>query len=66
MPVANNCSLEHREFKRSIENSSAGPQVWRRRSEGSATSHNGFSENFLGDGTCFWRDGKLVEAEIQD
>src|SRR2546427_10045893 len=35
----------------SIEDSSGVPQVWPLRSEGSGTSYNGFSENFLGDGT---------------
>ena len=43
----------------SIEESNGVPQVWRRRSEGSGTSYNGFSESFLvgrtggflGDGT---------------
>ena len=42
---------------RSIEDSSEVPQVWRLRSEGSWTSHNGSSVNFLGDGTIFWGDG---------
>src|SRR5947199_4163057 len=41
----------------SIEDSSEVPQVWRLRSEGSWTSHNGSSVNFLGDGTIFWGDG---------
>src|SRR6059036_2562496 len=39
---------------RSIEDSSEVPQVWPLRSEGSWTSHNGSSVNFLGDGTIFW------------
>ena len=39
---------------RSIEDSSGVPQVWQRRSEGSGTSHNAFSENFWGNGTIFW------------
>src|SRR5213083_3012336 len=42
---------------RSIEDSSEVPQVWPLRSEGSWTSHNGSSVNFLGDGTIFWGDG---------
>ena len=40
-----------------LEDSSEVPQVWRLRSEGSWTSHNGSSVNFLGDGTIFWGDG---------
>src|SRR2546427_6593261 len=40
--------------EQSIEDSSEVPQVWRLRSEGSWTSHNGSSVNFLGDGTIFW------------
>ena len=42
---------------RSIEDSSEVPQVWRLRSEGSWTSHNG-SVNFLGDGPL-WELGTV-------
>ena len=41
----------------SIEDSSEVPQVWRLRSEGSWTSHDGSSVDFLGDGTIFGGDG---------
>ena len=35
------------------------------RSEGSWTSHNGSSVNFLGDGTIFWGDGtKMLGCAI--
>src|SRR5438132_91011 len=38
--------------RKSIDVLNGVPQVWRRRSEGSGTSYNGLSENFLGgDGT---------------
>src|SRR5436189_606109 len=49
--------VAHAGFFVSIEDSSEVPQVWRLRSEGSWTSHNGSSVNFLGDGTIFWGDG---------
>src|SRR6266576_959357 len=45
--------FESIEDSRSIEDSSEVPQVWRLRSEGSWTSPNGSSVNFLGDGTIF-------------
>src|SRR5437667_4847050 len=45
------------DFAVSIEDSSEVPQVWRLRSEGSWTSHNGSSINFLGEGTIFGGDG---------
>src|SRR5437762_5783782 len=41
--------VAHAGFFVSIEDSSEVPQVWRLRSEGSWTSHNGSSVNFLGD-----------------
>src|SRR5437667_2492703 len=53
--------LKHR-IPRSIEDSSEVPQVWRLRSEGSWTSHNGSSVNFLEDGTIFWGDGTRIQA----
>src|SRR5439155_960887 len=46
--------VAHAGFFVSIEDSSEVPQVWRLRSEGSWTSHNGSSVNFLGDGAIFW------------
>ena len=52
--------VAHQETARimkSVENSSGVLQVCRRRSEGSGTSYNAFSENFLGDGRIFWGDG---------
>src|SRR5438552_7394746 len=42
--------------------SSEVPQVWRLRSDGSWTSHNGSSVNFPGDGTIFWGDGTLYSS----
>src|SRR5207249_938591 len=42
--------LARRKESMSIEDSSEVPQVWRLRSEGSWTPHNGSSVNFLGDG----------------
>src|SRR5438552_4724746 len=44
--------------------SSEVPQVWRLRSEGSWTSHNGSCVNFLGDGTIFWGTG--LDGDHQD
>jgi hypothetical protein len=41
-------SGEHREFKRGTASMAAPFRGFR---------DEGFSENFLGDGTCFWRDG---------
>src|SRR5881296_3261431 len=45
-----------------LEDSSEVPQVWPLRSEGSWTSHNGSSVNFLGDGTIFWGHGTRIQA----
>jgi len=43
--------VAHAGFFVSIEDSSEVPKEWRLRSEGSWTSHNGSSENFLGNGS---------------
>src|SRR5712692_5798981 len=42
-----------RDMATSIDVLNGVPQVWRCRSEGSATSHNGFYENFLGGRRIF-------------